>query len=105
MNLSNTELLILAAVEAHELYGREITIAVAERTDGKRRIGLAGLYTTLHRMEEKGLIGSRWGDDDEAREGARRRYYRITGVGQRALRDVRQALRAPFRRRLAWGDR
>src|SRR5262249_11635593 len=54
MPFSDTELLILAVLQARELYGREVMNAVAELTHGKRKISLGGLYTTLHRMETKG---------------------------------------------------
>jgi PadR family transcriptional regulator PadR len=103
MAITDTELLILAALETHERFGREIASGVSELTAGKRQISLAGLYTTLHRMERKGLIEGRWGDDDETRDGARRRYYRVTGIGAQALSDVRGALRRS--RKLAWGTR
>jgi PadR family transcriptional regulator, regulatory protein PadR len=99
---SDTELFVLAALEARELYGREILDEVAKLTSGKRRMALAGLYTTLHRMETKGLIRGSWGDDDETREGARRRYYKISGAGAKVLRDVRRAIRPQHD--LAWGE-
>jgi DNA-binding PadR family transcriptional regulator len=93
MMLSDTELYILAAIEGRELYGRRIIEAVAELSQNTRRISLAGLYTTLHRMEIKGLIKSRATvEPAEIRYGARRRYYELTGVGVKALQTMRSAL-------------
>jgi PadR family transcriptional regulator PadR len=88
----STELLVLAALEAREMYGREIQQAVALITKSKRKFSAGALYTTLHRLEKKGVISGRWGDDSETRDGARRRYYRITGAGARELAEARQAL-------------
>jgi PadR family transcriptional regulator, regulatory protein PadR len=86
--LSNVETLILTALETRELYGRSIIETVKEMTG--HELSLGGLYTTLHRMEKKGLVTGRWGDSTEVREGARRRYYKITGVGQQMLVETRQ---------------
>ena len=91
--LSDTELLILASLVSNELYGRQVADSVSELTNGKRRLSLAGLYTTLNRMETKGLIEGRWAEgDDDNRQNARRRYYRVSGLGVRVLQDMRQAL-------------
>jgi PadR family transcriptional regulator, regulatory protein PadR len=88
--LSNVEMLILAALETRELYGLSIIETVKEATG--QSLSLGGLYTTLHRMEQKGLVTSRWGESTEIRQGARRRYYQITGLGQQALTETRQVL-------------
>ncbi len=86
------ELLILTALEAREMYGREIQRGV-ELLSGKKRVLSPGaLYTTMHRLEKKGVVDGRWGDDSEAREGARRRYYRITAAGARVIADARKTL-------------
>jgi PadR family transcriptional regulator PadR len=95
--ITDTEILILSALEADELYGREVIDVVEALTSGKRTISLAGLYTTLNRMETKGLIAGRWGDKDEVRDGARRRYYKVTGAGARMLSEMRAALRVKGR--------
>ena len=86
------ELLILAALEGNEMYGREIQHAIELLTDHKRKLSPGGLYTTMHRLERKGVIEGRWGDESELRDGARRRYYRITGAGAQVLADARRVL-------------
>ena len=87
---SNLETLILAALETSELYGLSIIERVKETTG--QSLSLGGLYTTLHRMEQKGFVASRWGESTEVRQGARRRYYQITALGQQALTETRQML-------------
>src|SRR5689334_15711417 len=91
LNLSITEEMLLTVLSQGELYGLEIIRAVEEATEGKRRIGFGSLYPTLHQLEKKGMVKARWGEDKpEVRSGARRRYYKITGLGQAALREVEQ---------------
>ncbi len=97
-HLNETEILILSAISAGELYGLEIRDAVKELTGGKREISLGGLYVTLKRMEDKGFVMARWGDATEERLGARRRYYKMAGLGATALRETREVLFAALRR-------
>ena len=52
------------------------------------------LYTTLDRLERKGLIESREGDARGERGGRPRRYVTVTATGRAALRRSRQALLA-----------
>ncbi len=91
-DLSRVEMLILSALSWHEQYGLEIVDSVKQITDGRQTLSLGGLYTTLHRMEKKGLVEARWGDTTEVRHGARRRYYTIAGLGELALVESRRAL-------------
>jgi DNA-binding PadR family transcriptional regulator len=67
---------------------------VEDISEGKVKLSIGGLYTTLHRMEEKGLVISRWGEPTEIRKGARRKYYKITGVGMQRWREATTAFKA-----------
>lgn len=93
--LSRLETIILSALASKERYGLEIIDAVKKTTG--QTLSLGGLYTTLHRMERKGLVTAKWGESTEARQGARRRYHRITGLGNRALAETRSVLMKAFR--------
>jgi len=90
--LTRLEAIILAALVRREQYGLEIVRTVEKITHGRQLISLGGLYTTLNRMEAKGLVLSRWGETTEERQGARRRYYEVTGLGKRALADTKAVL-------------
>ncbi len=93
-----TELIILSALAGgRELYGLQVVERTRELTGGKVKLSLGGLYTTLHRMERKRIISGRWGETTLDREGARRRYYRITGLGERILAGQKEILAK------AWG--
>jgi PadR family transcriptional regulator, regulatory protein PadR len=92
-SINKTETLILTAL-SQERYGLEIIEKVSEITQGKVKLTLGGVYTTLHRMEEKGLLEGKWGESTEVRNGNRRKYYKRTGLGIRALREVETIYRA-----------
>lgn len=77
---SEKELVVLELLrDGREWYGLEILAAAS----GKLTRG--GLYVTLSRMEDKGFIT---GADEQLRIAAARaprRFYRITGLGERAV--------------------
>lgn len=102
--LSPLEENLLTVLLGRELYGLEIIKAVEEASEGRRRIGFGSLYPTLHKLEKKGFVKSHWGEEKpEERGGARRRYYKITGLGERALRET-QRIRANLAEwQPAWG--
>jgi DNA-binding PadR family transcriptional regulator len=84
MNLINTrEALLLATLSNGEKYGRAVRDEYESRA--RQKLPLGSLYTTLARMEEKGLIRSRSEESSAGRGGNRRTYYRITAPGQKAL--------------------
>jgi DNA-binding PadR family transcriptional regulator len=89
-SIGKTETLILTALSSGDRYGLEIIDKAHEISERKIKLSLGGLYTTLHRMEEKGLIASRWGESTEVevRQGARRKYYKVTGLGIKALNEA-----------------
>lgn len=88
LDLTPTEEIVLYAVRDRERYGLEIIDAIERASNGKRKIGFSSLYPTLKRLEEKGFVSSRWGDEaPEELTGARRRYYVISGIGSRALNE------------------
>jgi len=57
-----------------------------------RRPSSGALYTTLERLERKGLMESTAGESSDARGGRARRYLAVTPAGRRALGHSRRAL-------------
>ena len=95
LNLTLTEESILNAVLFRERYGLEIMQAIAEASQGKKKIGFSSLYPNLRKLEQKGFVTSRWGDETpEENTGARRRYYQITGSGIAAVNQKQEYLTA-----------
>jgi DNA-binding PadR family transcriptional regulator len=82
----STELLILSLLEERERHGYELARLIVERSDGTISFHAASLYPTLYRMEGRDLIDGRWVEKPGQR---RRRYYRLTKAGARALASQR----------------
>jgi len=79
---------ILTILLGRELYGLELL----DQLNPGRPIPLSfgSLYPALNRLEKKKLISWRWGDESEETGGARRKYYKVTGLGANALSEVQQ---------------
>jgi PadR family transcriptional regulator PadR len=82
----SAELMILALLEERERHGYDLARLIDERSQGAISFHVASLYPTLYRMEEKNLLEGRWVEKAGQR---RRRYYRITAAGRRALKSHR----------------
>ncbi len=83
------EELVLLALHGKELYGLQIPQAIQEASRGQQTLQMGSLYPILHSLEKKGLVQSRWGDEERSeRGGARRRYYHVTGLGEAVLREA-----------------
>jgi len=82
----STELLILALLEERQRHGYEIGRLIEERSDGEINFHVASLYPTLYRLEQKGFIEGRWVEKSGQR---RKRYYRLTTAGRKALAQQR----------------
>jgi DNA-binding PadR family transcriptional regulator len=90
--LTPVALNILLALADEERHGYGIGVEVRERTGGKMRLGPGTLYGSIKRMVDGGLIEESEGrpdeETDDGRRGydaERRRYYRLTGFGERVL--------------------
>ncbi len=70
-----------------EAYGVTIRNELQERTGREPAPG--ALYTTLERLEEKGLVSSRLGDPTPQRGGRAKRYVKVTAVGMEAINHAR----------------
>lgn len=82
MQLGNLNLLILKSISKSEKYGLEIIDDISKDTNGAVVIKQPSLYSGLRRLEQRGLISSRWEDSEI---GGRRHYYTITNLGKTEL--------------------
>ena len=80
---TNREAVILDILTNGERAGRDIRNEYESRT--KTKMPLGSLYTTLTRMETSGFVESRTGDTKPERRGYPRKFFSITGTGERAL--------------------
>ncbi len=79
--LSQAQFHVLVALTEGERHGYAIMQAVEGPSSGVVRMGPATLYGTLKKLVDQGLaeeLAHRPGPDDDQR----RRYYRMTGLGQ-----------------------
>jgi DNA-binding PadR family transcriptional regulator len=83
--LPDAELEILIALADGEAHGYAIMRAVAERTEGRRRLGPGTLYTALKRLLAARLIEEVAASRGAGGEEARRRLYRLSHFGSRVL--------------------
>jgi len=88
----STELLVLSLVERRARHGYEIAKLIEARSEGALRFNVASLYPLLYRLEARGLLEGRWVEKPGQR---RRRYYKLTAEGRKALR-LQQSAWAAF---------
>lgn len=92
--LGHFEYKVLVAVMrlGRSAYGVSIHREIGERTGSDVSIG--AVYTTLSRLEEKGYVASRVGEPTQERGGRAKKYFWITGTGQKVLHRAEGDLRA-----------
>jgi PadR family transcriptional regulator, regulatory protein PadR len=78
------DLLILKAVSLGNLHGYGVLLRIEQISGGALHIQQGALYPALYRLEQQGLIDSAWGVSENNR---RAKYYTLTALGRRRLRD------------------
>ena len=92
LTLGSLELAALLAVARlrEDAYGLAVRRDLSERMGRDYSVG--AVYTTLQRLEDKGLLTSHASEPLPVRGGRSRRHFALTGAGARAIRDAeRQA--------------
>ena len=74
--------LVLSALRDGELHGYAIAQLIRARTGDLLAPSEGTLYPILHRFEADGILVAEWRDGER---GPRRRYYRLTPKGGKAL--------------------
>jgi DNA-binding PadR family transcriptional regulator len=77
---------ILIALVREDRHGYAIMQDVETRTDGELRLSAGTLYRTIQRLLEQGLIRETRDRPAPELDDERRRYYRITPLGEAAAR-------------------
>jgi DNA-binding PadR family transcriptional regulator len=94
---------LLLALADGERHGYAIMQEVAESTDGRIKMGPGTLYGTIKRLLEARMIEESDERPDAKLDDERRRYYRLTALGQRVVKA--EALRYAGLVKLAQGKR
>jgi PadR family transcriptional regulator PadR len=86
-------LLGVARLELHEsAYGAAIRQEIHARSG--RDVSINAVYTTLDRLENKGVLKSWVGEPTPQRRGRRRKFYALRPAGVAALRQAYRAFTA-----------
>src|SRR6266404_9516044 len=90
--LGEFEYLLLSAAArlGDDAYGASIRKSIEDATG--RRCSLGALYTTLDRLQTKGLIKTWMGDATPQRGGRSKRMVRVTPKGVHAAKDFYDAV-------------
>ena len=80
--------LLMVAILDGKGYGVTVSQALEEHTG--RVVTFGTVHNTLIRLEEKGFVQSDLGGATTERGGRRKRLFRVTALGSRALQEIRQ---------------
>jgi PadR family transcriptional regulator, regulatory protein PadR len=97
-NLGSFEQVLLLAilrVQERGAYGVSIRREIEARTGRSPSPGAT--YTTLDRLESKGLVSSCMGESSPERGGRSKRLYTVTGLGLATLRQFQQDYQSMLR--------
>jgi transcriptional regulator len=76
------DVLVLQALDQETKHGYGVAEWIRRTTDGTLEIEDGALYTSLHRLEKRGLLASEWGVSENNR---RAKYYGLTEAGRSEL--------------------
>ena len=81
------DMIVLAALSAGPAHGYAVIEEIRRRSGEAFDLPEGTVYPVLHRLEEAGLLASRW---TTAESGRRRRVYSLTKSGARELGSQRR---------------
>jgi DNA-binding PadR family transcriptional regulator len=91
--LGEFEQLVLLALLRLGDAGYGVTVRATLEHRARRHVSLGTVYKTLLRLEAKGFVAAWVGEPTPERGGRRKKHYRVTGAGRRALSRSLEALR------------
>ncbi|MGO8747832.1 MAG: helix-turn-helix transcriptional regulator [Thermoguttaceae bacterium] len=79
------EAMVLSVLERGDAHGLEILHRLDDAGFGLLHLKEGSLYPALYRLEDAGKVQAAWEEEPHGRRGPRRRIYRLTAKGKRAL--------------------
>jgi PadR family transcriptional regulator PadR len=76
------DVLILKTLELEPMHGWGIAQRIQQVSDSVLQVNQGSLYPALYRLEEQGLVQSKWGASENNRQA---KYYELTARGRRHL--------------------
>ena len=80
--MDHAQLLVLSLLAGEDMYGYQMIVELARRSDHTFEMKEGTLYPVLHGLEREGLVEAY---QQEAPTGRMRKYYRITDAGRKHL--------------------
>ena len=84
------EMILLALLEERTRHGYELAKLIEAQSGKQLQFHVASLYPMLYRLERKGLVEGKWVEKAGER---RRRFYKLTPAGRKALAEHRKSWR------------
>ena len=84
------DLLVLKALALGPMHGWGVAQRIQDLSRNAFEVGQGSLYPALVRLERRGTVAAEWGTTENNR---RARYYRLTPLGQRQLRQETESWR------------
>lgn len=78
--------LLVIGILNDQAYG--VAIKNELEAQSQRTISIGAVHAATNRLEEKGYLESEFGDVTKERGGKRKKYYKVTVYGQKALRKA-----------------
>src|SRR3974390_436926 len=91
--LAPASLHIMIALVGQDLHGYGIMREIKEATEGRYQLGPGTLYDNLQRLLDQGLVQETAGPSGHD---PRRRYYRLTALGQSVVLAEMDRLKSAF---------
>lgn len=79
-------ILTIVAIIGAEAYGNAIVQLIKKELD--REVSLSAVHITLYRLEDKGLVKSKYGGATAKRGGRRKRFFQISNTGLGYVREM-----------------
>lgn len=89
--IAHTQLLVLSLLEGEDMYGYQMIVELARRSDQTFEMKEGTLYPVLHGLERQNMVEAY---QQEAPTGRTRKYYHLTRKGAALLKDEAQAWKA-----------
>lgn len=83
-------MIVLALLETRSRHGYELAKLIESQSNNTLQFHVASLYPMLYRLENKGFVEGKWVEKAGER---RRRFYRLTSLGRKALQQHRRKWR------------
>ncbi|WP_308589588.1 PadR family transcriptional regulator [uncultured Oscillibacter sp.] len=90
-NIEHTQLLVLSLLAGEDMYGYQMIVELARRSDHTFEMKEGTLYPVLHGLEKAGCVEAY---QQEAPTGRMRKYYHLTRRGGLLLKSEETAWRS-----------